>query len=504
MTSEHIESSRRDGPPVVRKRFCSSLVVACLATLASCGGSSSPEPVPDPSAIESSSPPDTRFDPPCTDLEPDGSPVPIDDERLDTLQSLGEEPVVQVALPRVVSADSLSDRLRPRAFRIPGGMLVSINQFVDVDDSFGVLVAVNADGGIRWRRCLDPAPDTMAVGLGNDVDEFLVAWMTVAPGGSVTRRFEVWSLSEGRMTQTWDELLAANGVSGDAARYGRIHRLQDASMLVIGPSEERDIIASDSMLILDLSTWSIRRIPYPIDAIGTPLDLIDLGITVDGSLIELEYGSGVSGGLVRAVESSEGWSNDLDEMNASIGPRVEFLFGEEVSVLAGFDSQGRVIWRRDDVFDIQAEGFRVGMDSDVALVAACSGTSSGEVWCPGPKLLAVDIATGETLWQRDGRWAVSVFGDGHAIISGPHTDESIDAPPPWEMIDLVTGDRASETLWNSPWSFTVGCCDSPEEAWVEGGVVFSVDADSIELWYPKDLSTSLQRVAIDTGRQRNG
>ena len=498
MASKDDEKPSRVWSAAVRVLVSRSFVVAAIVGLAACGGGSNPVVTSEASVVDSSSAPDTRFDPPCIDLDPNGGPDPIDDPRLDTLRPLGDEPVVQVSLPRVVNVDTLSDRLRPRVLRVPGGMLVSANQFVDVDESFGVLFAVNADGGVRWRRCLDSAPDVVAVGHGNDVDDFLIGWMTVASDGSVTRRFEVWSLSVGHRTRTWDELLSANDLSGDAIRYGRIHRFQHSSMVVIGPSEERDIRDSDLMLILDLSTWTIRTIPYPPDSIGTPLDLIDLSITPNGSLIELEFGSGVPGGSVRAVETAEGWSSDLDEMNASVGPRVEFLLGEASSVLAGFDAQGGVIWRRDDVFDIQAEGFRVGMDGNVALVSACSGSSSGDVWCPGPKLLALDVATGETLWQRDGRWAVSVFGDGHALVSGPYTDESIGAPPPWQMIDLVTGDRVSETLWNSPWSFGVGCCDSPEEAWVEGGVVFTVDADAINMWYPEELSTSLRQVAIDS------
>jgi hypothetical protein len=370
-----------------------------------------------------------------------------------------------------------------------------------VNESFGALFAVDADGGIRWRRCLEPFPDVIAVGQGSDVDLFLIGWITFRSDGVESRRFEVWSLADGRMTRTWDDLLSANGISGDETRVGRIHRLQDSSTVVFGPSEERDVQASDSMLVLDLSTWSMRTVPYPPDTVGTPLDLIDLGVGADGSLIEFEFGSGVPGGRVRAVESSGTWSTEPQDLNSSIGIRVDFLLGESTSVLVGFDSQGRVIWRRDDVFDIQAEGFRSGVDGDVALVSACSGPSSAEVWCPGPKLLAVDVATGTTLWQRDGRWAVSVLGDGRAMVSGPYTDETVAVSPPWEMIDLATGDRVSSTVWNSPWEFSIGCCDSPEEAWVAGGVVFTVDADSIDMWYPEGMSTDLQRVGIDSGHR---
>lgn len=476
-------------------------LAAATVALASCGGSSNTASIPAPAVGGEPAREDTRFEPACVDLESEGKADPTDDPRLETLRPLGDEPVVQVMLPRVVSSDADADRLRPRVVRVAGGMLVSVNQFVDVNESFGALFTVDADGGIRWRRCLEPFPDVIAVGQGSDIDAFLVGWTTIGADGSVTRRFEVWSLAHGRMTRTWDDLLDANGISGGATRFGRIHRLEDSSTMVFGPSEERDIQASDSMLVLDLSTWSMRTIPYPPDAIGTPLDLIDLGVDADGSLIELEFGSGVPGGRVRAVESSGKWSSEPQDLNSSIGLRVDFLLGESTSILAGFDSQGRVIWSRDDVFDIQAEGFRAGVDGDVALVSACSGPSSGEVWCPGPKLMAVDVATGTTLWQRNGRWAVSVIGDGRAIVSGPYTDETVTAPPPWEMIDLSTGDRASSTVWNAPWGFSVGCCDSPEEAWAAGGVVFTVDADSIDMWYPWDVSTALRRVGIDSGHR---
>jgi hypothetical protein len=377
-------------------------------------------------------------------------------------------------------------------------MLVALNQFVESGSSFGALFAVDADGDVRWRRCLDPMPDVVVVAEERDVDEFLVGWMTVGSDGSVDHTFEVWSLADGKRTRSWNELLTANGFAGEDFRHAFPHRVESSTLLVLGSADERNIQPTDSLLVLDVAAWTMRTIPYPPHAIGTATDLIELIVTDDGSLAEIESGTGTPGGRVRAVESSGTWSSESDDLDASVGLRADFVMGESTAQLAGFDARGNVIWRRDDIFDVQAEGFRVGIDGDIALVSGCSGPSSGEVWCPGPSLSAVDVATGDSLWQLDGRWAVSVFGDGHAIVSGPYTDASIGSPPPWIMIDLMTGERASSTEWGNPWRFDVGCCDSPEEAWVVGGVVFTVDGDSIEMWYPEKVSQPLQQVGLSS------
>lgn len=109
------------------------------------------------------------------------------------------------------------------------------------------------------------------------------------------------------------------------------------------------------------------------------------------------------------------------------------------------------------------------------------------------------MTTGRTLWQRDGRWAVSVVGDGRAMISGPYelvTAPPLPPPPPWFMIDLATGDQVGPHTWTDPWSFAVGCCDSPEGASAARGVVFTVDERSVEMWYPESVSTPLRRISL--------
>ena len=95
---------------------------------------------------------------------------------------------------------------------------------------------------------------------------------------------------------------------------------------------------------------------------------------------------------------------------------------------------------------------------------------------------------------------VSVIGDGRAMISGPYVDVAGEAnpppSPPWSMIDLATGEQVSTTTWSEPWRFGIGCCDSPEGAALAGGVVFTLDDKTVEMWYPEALTTPLQRIQL--------
>ena len=44
--------------------------------------------------------------------------------------------------------------------------------------------------------------------------------------------------------------------------------------------------------------------------------------------------------------------------------------------------------------------------------------------------------------------------------------------------------------------FGIGCCDSPESAWVDDGVVFTVDEVDLQIWYPRQFSTPTATVSL--------
>jgi hypothetical protein len=110
----------------------------------------------------------------------------------------------------------------------------------------------------------------------------------------------------------------------------------------------------------------------------------------------------------------------------------------------------------------------------------------------------VDALTGRTVWRLDGQYGVSIVADGVALIAGPFdSDPSTIEPTVWTMIDTATGRQvADDQRWGEPYWFGIGCCDSPESAWVDDGVVFTVDEVDLQIWYPRQFSTPTVTVSL--------
>jgi hypothetical protein len=117
--------------------------------------------------------------------------------------------------------------------------------------------------------------------------------------------------------------------------------------------------------------------------------------------------------------------------------------------------------------------------------------ASGNDWCPDAAVEGVDARTGRTVWRLDGNYGVSIVADGVALIAGPFdSDPSTIEPAVWTMIDTRTGRPvAADQRWSDPYSFGIGCCDSPNRTWVDDGVVFTVDEVDLQVWYPRQFST---------------
>jgi hypothetical protein len=93
---------------------------------------------------------------------------------------------------------------------------------------------------------------------------------------------------------------------------------------------------------------------------------------------------------------------------------------------------------------------------------------------------------------------VSIVTDGLVLIAGPFdSDPSTIEPAVWTMIDTSTGEPVADNQrWTDPYGFSIGCCDSPNTAWVDDGVVFTVDENDLQLWYPRSASTATVRVSL--------
>ncbi len=433
--------------------------------------------------------PDDGLAPRCVERGPGREPLaPV--VLPDTLGPLGAAPVVDLSLPTASTGGLVDDWPRTGAITVPGGVLVWMvpnNATTDV----GRVVAVDADGVIRWQRCLDRRPSMVLAAAQSESGEALVLSYTVS-SGATTWLWEVWSLADGRVTRTLDDLVAASGVTGPVAGqrtpvYGVYGMVPDALLLAPERDGAADLSAA-ALLRIDLATMTATPLAMP----PIPMEGNSLGTLPDGRLAV--FGGRILGSLyeVVAVQQGEGWTVDRDALQAARPAAVTFDYGVDGSgeALVGFDAFGAELWRRADLTPIRAEGFTVEGDGAVAVASTCGPRASvDDIGCPDAAIEGVDARTGRTLWRLEGQYGVSIVVDGVAFTTGPF-DPGVAAPTVWTMIDTRTGRPvADDQRWGEPSWFGIGCCDSPEVAWVDGSVVFTVDEVHLQVWYPRQLST---------------
>jgi hypothetical protein len=335
----------------------------------------------------------------------------------------------------------------------------------------------------------------VAVAQSASSTEMIVGWTTYDGTGPVRTDLEVWSLADGSPSRTWDDVLAANGISGNATDHRTsLLRGSEFSTLVLGPVGPRAAEPDDTLVVVDLATMAVRELPYPQAAVGGDVGLVQLEVTADGRLFALDP---LVPFRVAAVETASGWSADEDVIGAAVGLRVDFFGGPQQQVLRAFDWQGVEVWRRDDMASPPFEGFHVAIDRDVVVASSCAAVDiNSPTPCDGWMLSGLDLRTGETVWKRAGNWAVSGLGSGAAMVAGPYTGIAGAAQPVWTMIDLATGEQLGTRTWTDPWSFGEGCCDEPARVYRSGAVVFTVDGTHLEMWYPEPQTTPLQTVTF--------
>ncbi|MEN9645119.1 MAG: hypothetical protein RL238_1788 [Actinomycetota bacterium] len=451
--------------------------------------STSPTTSSAPDTTASTQPAD-GFRPSCVELEGTASTPPVGDPALDVAAPMGAEPVMQLQLPTIEVGD-VTDTSRVRVWRILGGMLVELTPYNDGTLPAAALLAVDATGAIRWRRCLERGPDMVAVAAGEASTEVVVGWTTYGPTGPERTDLEVWSLADGSPSRTWDDVLAANGISGAATEY-RTNLLWGSGLplMVLGPRESRPATADDTVLVVELATMTLRELPYPPTAVGGPVDMLPLELATNGGLMVRDPSVPWR---IAAIATGTGWSTDPATIATTVGIRADFFGGDEHQALRAIDAEGTELWRRDDLLAPPFEGFHVALDGDVVAVSGCAAVDFiSDTPCTDWTLAGVDAVTGRTLWERAGNWAVSGLGGGVALVSGPWDGSG--ATHEWTMIDLTTGLQMGDRSWDEPWSFGEGCCDEPARVYRSGGVVFRVDGTHLELWYPEAQSTPLQVV----------
>ena len=435
--------------------------------------------------------PDDRFTPGCIERGPSRVPLPAA-ALPDTLGPLGAAPVVDIALPEVNMPDGTTDWSRTSAIAIPGGVLLWLVPY-NSPTEVGMVVAVDADGAIRWQRCLDWRPMRVFADASSESGEALVLTFDNTSPGVFETRWEVWSLADGQITRSLDDVVVASGITGEVAGYRTALYGITLDDLLLAPEIDGNIDMSvDSLLRIDLATMTASTVAMPPVALTGYSD--DFASLPDGRLVA--FGPQVLGAVraVAAVQEGDGWSTDPAALQAARPAAVEFgpyLDGGD-QPLVGIDAFGTELWRRADLNPINGEGFRVALDGDIAVASTCGPRdASGNGWCPDAAVEGVDARTGRTVWRLDGNYAVSIVADGVALIAGPFdSDPSTIEPTVWTMIDTATGRQvADDQRWGEPYWFGIGCCDSPEVAWVDDGVVFTVDEVDLQVWYPRQFST---------------
>ncbi|MEQ1701366.1 MAG: hypothetical protein ABMA25_14755 [Ilumatobacteraceae bacterium] len=164
------------------------------------------------------------------------------------------------------------------------------------------------------------------------------------------------------------------------------------------------------------------------------------------------------------------------------------------STLRRVDANGNLLWQRPDLFEVGGEGFRTsdsqssGSD-EVTIVFACVGTpvdwNSVNPAQPCPyALLGVGTNDGETRWQLDGAFQVSLIADGQAIVTS-----QVPGGFGAELINVFTGELITAGVSAEPNAFSEECCGGYDYNRVEndGAVAWSIATDALNVWYPADL-----------------
>jgi hypothetical protein len=410
--------------------------------------------------------PGSGFVPACTEIAPsDSAPTAPANDAFSTFGPIGASPLLSLTLPNGRSEFTPAQLPTSASIeRIPGGFLVSIRSNSSGYFPGSILLAVDDDGAIRWRRCTDTIATISVAGPNTPTDQAVIAW------GNIDNSQPTWSivsLADGTVTADLADLVERSGLgpapTGLAAQAG--------DTLVIPRTRYDD--APNDLVTLDLTSMEPAFIPVP--PIGG--DPSALRYTATGErLVASRVDSTTGRELPVAVLLEDSWSTDPANLQTAIPVSGGYSFNPD-SALEGRDGAGNVIWRRDDLLAVGGEGFRSVTTGDVVLAA------SAEVNLDAQRLGGYSRTDGRTLWERDGFHLVSAVGDGLAMIS-IRDDGGITG---WELIDVSTGSRIEpDQSWAGPEVFNEECCGGTEFTRVDriGGILAAFHPGRIDIWYP--------------------
>jgi hypothetical protein len=386
--------------------------------------------------------------PPAGEVSPFG--------RLDT------EPVLTVTLPYGLGSSDDASTVRG-VQPVDGGVVVLVQQ-TRVSARWQ-LVAINLDGSIRWRRC---GSEQTSFGVQFDGDAVYVREQTA--DGAAWRGFDAVSGADAAPLPLDPALVPISTT--------------DRYVLVVNDTDSGEF---EDLQLADLATGAVTALPQPpfglVTEVVHPPQVTERG---DGSPIVTI----TAGNAVLAVFVDGEWRTDRDTLIREVPLRVTETFDGDLSGLGtgvlARDPLGATVWFHDTVNGIRAEGWATGVLGDVVLTNECRADDPTLPYgCAEQWRVALDLQTGDVLWEQPGFVGVGPSDRHIATIAD-------DAG--WSMVDVRTG----EVLQADLPAFATACCGEDAFIWSDrdGGVVWSVDYQTMRVYYPVGIGPSPATVTL--------
>lgn len=430
-----------------------------------------------PSAAE------TPWNPDCTERFGDGEPPSTVDEVLTEFSTLAARPNLDIGIPTVDTANGPEPPV-VRAAVVPGGVALVLEGFLGSTGYATVAAVIDADGSVRWRRCMQTG--------GTDG--------LIVPDDGVALTL-VSTLVDGDVVDTFVHTIdLASGLDiGTPTRFGDAYVADvDEHLVLLGTTWTKPVAPEDDLLVVDVGDGSAREIPYPDIAVGGLSDSVRFEI-VNGDDAERVVGVELGESMPGVVWTGDSWSSEPTALR-SLPPLLRLPFGVE-EPLRLVDGAGGVVWEVAGFHTISREGFNSAIADSVVLAMECLDWTDdfGCQWIdettpPREQLVAFDLATGERLWVRPGVQSFAAIDGDRGIVT---------AEQGWELIDLRTGQRVDDepvTTWSQDGIFANECCGAGDYIWtsLDGAVLFESTADRLRVWFPPEASTPT--VATDAFR----
>lgn len=401
--------------------------------------------------------------------------------------TLGDGPSLDLVVPQVITSAGPYGSVVSVA-PVPGGFVVGIfppDAWPVGDEALtsSILLAIDHDGTIRWRRCFDDLATRRFV-VGPPELEPTVVW-AMSSGWAAPPSVVGIDLSSGADVPFEGELDGlVEGGGDDAGRF-----------VVFGPRPGSTVTPADELVVLDGVDGSTRVVPVPPGWVAGEAGWVQVldGSASDGPV--LADGFPAPGESVEVYVNGE-WTDDPAVQREVLPMQLSESFAEPFE-LRLLDGAGAEVWSAPGFHGVSREGFRSALADDVVLAMRCTDWDA-EGSCPpvgdGPpaeEMVAFDLATGDELWTVPGVRAAPVVAGDTAIVTaaagefGRSTDGYV-------AIDVRTGERTGPPgeAWPAG-SFVQECCGGDVYVNVRrfGSIVVATDTDHVRVWYPPALTT---------------